>query len=140
MSFSPLDIPISSSKPFTDYSRWRLVVDEDGRHSWTYLRTDQECDEWPQKPLDRFWMGLPTVRGCAIFFCIPLTLRRICPICPQQKHRSNLHETDTSTTNTFRRTTVTGLESMADRCSSFQGLQLGLTLPGYPSPTKNASR
>ncbi|KAF9786352.1 lanosterol synthase [Thelephora terrestris] len=60
MSFSPLDIPNTSSKPFTDYSRWRLVVDEDGRHSWTYLRTDEECAEWPQKPLDKFWMGLPT--------------------------------------------------------------------------------
>src|ERR1700753_1470489 len=61
MSFSPLDIPTSSSEPFTDYSRWRLVVDEDGRHSWTYLRTDEECANWPQKPLDKFWIGLPTV-------------------------------------------------------------------------------
>ena len=63
MSFSPLEIPTESSKPFADYSRWRLIVDEDGRHSWTYLRTDEECAKWPQKPLDKFWMGLPTVRG-----------------------------------------------------------------------------
>jgi len=63
MSFSPLDIPTSSSEPFTDYSRWRLVVDEDGRHSWTYLRTDEECAKWPQKPLDKFWIGFPTVRA-----------------------------------------------------------------------------
>ena len=61
MTFSPLEIPLSSSEPFTDYSRWRMVVDEDGRHSWTYLRTDEECANWPQKPLDKFWIGLPTV-------------------------------------------------------------------------------
>ena len=62
MSFSPLNILTTPLEPFTDYSRWRLVVDEDGRHSWTYLRTDEECARWPQKPLDKYWLGLPTVR------------------------------------------------------------------------------
>jgi lanosterol synthase len=61
MSFSELDIPESPAVPFTDYSRWRLVVDEDGRHTFTYLKTNEECEKWPQSALDKYWLGLPTV-------------------------------------------------------------------------------
>jgi hypothetical protein len=61
MSFSQLDIPHSGAQPFTDYSRWRLVVDEDGRHTFTFLKTDEECKKWPQTVLDKYWLGLPTV-------------------------------------------------------------------------------
>lgn len=63
MPFSELDIPQSGAQPFTDYSRWRLVVDEDGRHTFTYLKTDEECQEWPQEILDKYWLGLPTVKS-----------------------------------------------------------------------------
>ena len=45
----------------TDYSRWRLL-DEDGRHTWHYLRTDKEVEAWPQTVADKFHLGLPTVR------------------------------------------------------------------------------
>ena len=48
----PLNIPASSSEPFTDYSRWGLIADEGGSNSWACLRTDEECAKWPQKPLD----------------------------------------------------------------------------------------
>ena len=140
MSFSPLDILTSPSEPFTDYSRWRLVVDEDGRHSWTYLRTDEECAKWPQKPLDKFWMGLPTVRRYAVGLRTPLTSRRICPIYHQRKPLSNLHETDMNTTNIFKRMMVTGLGNTVDLCFLFQGLPLGLISLGYHSPTKNVAK
>lgn len=59
-----------------------MVVDEDGRHSWTYLRTDEECNKWPQKPLDKFWMGLPTVRGQVVYFWVSLTSMQDLPDLP----------------------------------------------------------
>ena len=140
MSFSPLDIPTSSSEPFTDYSRWRLVVDEDGRHSWTYLRADEDCVKWPQKPLDKFWMGLPTVRGQATDLYIPLTLRRNCPIYRQRKPLSNLREMVMNTTNTFKHTMVTGPENTAGPCSSFQGSPSDLISLEYHLPTRSVAR
>jgi lanosterol synthase len=45
----------------TDYSRWRLL-DEAGRQTWHYLRTDEEVKKWPQSIADKFHLGLPTVR------------------------------------------------------------------------------
>ncbi|KAJ7880320.1 terpenoid cyclases/protein prenyltransferase alpha-alpha toroid [Mycena olivaceomarginata] len=45
-------------KPFTDYSKWRLLVSESGRHTWHYLKTDEECEKWPQNSVDKFWLGL----------------------------------------------------------------------------------
>lgn len=140
MSFSPLDIPTSSSEPFTDYSRWRLVVDEDGRHSWTYLRADEDCAKWPQKPLDKFWMGLPTVRGQATGLCIPLTLRRGCLIYRQRKLLLNLREMVMNTTNTFKPTMATGPESTADPCSSSQGSPSDLISLEYRLPTRSVAR
>ena len=59
--YSPLDIPVSPKQPFTDYNRWRLRVSELGRHTWHYLRTDEECNAWPQTVLDKYWLGMPTV-------------------------------------------------------------------------------
>ena len=35
---------------------------EDGKQFGTYLRTDEDCARQPQKALDRFWVGSPTVR------------------------------------------------------------------------------
>lgn len=54
-----LDIPESGSKPFTDYSRWRLLVNDGGRHTWHYLQTDGECEKWPQNDVDKYWIGIP---------------------------------------------------------------------------------
>lgn len=59
MSYSRLDIPVSGEEPFTEYSRWRLRVSDDGRHTWHYLHTDDECRDWPQTDLDKYWLGLP---------------------------------------------------------------------------------
>ena len=140
MSFSQLDISTSSSAPFTDYSRWRLVVDEDGRHSWKFLRTDEECTKWPQKPLDKFWIGLPTVRSQAIGLRPPLTLRRNYRVCLRRKRLSNPHGTGMNTTNTCKHTTVTGPESTAVLCSSSQGSPSGPTLLACHSQTKNVSK
>jgi len=33
-----------------------------------YLRTDEQREEWPLKPLDNYWIGIPTVRF-QWFFC-----------------------------------------------------------------------
>ncbi|KAK4948501.1 hypothetical protein LTR28_007429, partial [Elasticomyces elasticus] len=43
----------------TDYSRWRLL-DERGRQTWHYLRTDEEVRKWPQSIADKYHLGLPT--------------------------------------------------------------------------------
>jgi hypothetical protein len=45
----------------TDYSRWRLL-DEQGRHTWHYLTTDEQVKAWPQTTADKYHLGLPTVR------------------------------------------------------------------------------
>ncbi len=59
--FPALDVADSGAQPFTDYSRWRLLVNDVGRHTWHYLRTDEECANWPQNYVDKFWLGLPLV-------------------------------------------------------------------------------
>lgn len=61
MMWIPLDVPLTGEKPFTDYSRWRLLVNDGGRHTWKYLRTDEEVERWPQIVLDKYWLGLKTV-------------------------------------------------------------------------------
>ncbi|KAK7466088.1 Lanosterol synthase (Oxidosqualene--lanosterol cyclase) [Stygiomarasmius scandens] len=58
--YNRIDVPTSCKDPFTDYSRWRLLVNDGGRHTWHYLQTDGECAEWPQNTVDKFWLGLPT--------------------------------------------------------------------------------
>ena len=52
----------SSAPPLgeTDLSRWRLKVSDGGRHVWHYLRSDQQCKDWPQTIEDKYWLGLPT--------------------------------------------------------------------------------
>ncbi|EGN92185.1 hypothetical protein SERLA73DRAFT_99556 [Serpula lacrymans var. lacrymans S7.3] len=57
--YSVLDIPHSGSQPFTDYSRWRLLCNDGGRHTWHYLETDEECEAWPQNSVDKYWIGIP---------------------------------------------------------------------------------
>ena len=57
-----LKVPDNGDEPFTDYSRWRLSANDNGRHLWDYLSTDEECRERPQTVLDKFWLGMPLVR------------------------------------------------------------------------------
>ena len=45
----------------TDLERWRLL-DERGRQTWHYLRSDEELEDWPQSIADRHHLGLPLVR------------------------------------------------------------------------------
>ncbi|KAF8661357.1 hypothetical protein AX16_001452 [Volvariella volvacea WC 439] len=58
--YNRIDVPLDASKPFTDYSRWRLLVNDGGRHTWHYLKTDEECERWPQNTVDKYWLGLDT--------------------------------------------------------------------------------
>jgi hypothetical protein len=61
MSYPRLQVPLSGKESFTDYSRWRLLVNDGGRHTWHYLKTDDECARWPQNSVDKYWLGLPVV-------------------------------------------------------------------------------
>lgn len=65
--YNRIDAPVSGEKPFTDYNRWRLLVNDGGRHTWHYLETDEECEKWPMNDVDKFWMGIPLV---SVFFCL----------------------------------------------------------------------
>ncbi|KAG6865713.1 hypothetical protein C0991_012529 [Blastosporella zonata] len=56
--YNPVKITQDPSQPFTDYSRWRLLVNDGGRHTWHYLKTDEECQAWPQNSVDKFWLGM----------------------------------------------------------------------------------
>ncbi|OMJ22073.1 Protostadienol synthase A [Smittium culicis] len=42
----------------TDLTRWRLNVNE-GRHTWEYLESDEECKKRPQSFIEKYWIGLP---------------------------------------------------------------------------------
>ncbi|KAJ6594110.1 terpenoid cyclases/protein prenyltransferase alpha-alpha toroid [Mycena capillaripes] len=42
----------------TDHSRWRLKLGPGGSHSWQYLESDEECANWPQTDIDRYWLGI----------------------------------------------------------------------------------
>ena len=62
MAYAPLkDVPATGDEPMTDYTRWRLEVSGDGRHIWRYLHTEEECEQWPQTSLDKYWLGMPLV-------------------------------------------------------------------------------
>lgn len=68
-------VPLSSSDS-TDYSRWRLKADDNGRHIWHYLNSDDECAAWPQSTYDKYWLGLNTVSDTLRYKSF--TLRLIC--------------------------------------------------------------
>lgn len=57
----PLQIPEDASKPWTDYTRWRMQDTRDGSHIWEYLRTDEQVQAWPQTDADKYWTGQPLV-------------------------------------------------------------------------------
>jgi lanosterol synthase len=83
--YSPLHVPETGVKPFTDYSRWRLLVNDGGRHVWKYLKTDCEMGEWPQNTVDKYWMGLPVVHfPLSTSLCIS-SLRQNLPTLPTPK-------------------------------------------------------
>ena len=64
----------------TDRTRWRLV-DEGGRQTWKYLKTDEEVKAWPQSTATKWHLGLETVRATLIYTaqgwyqCYMLTFR-----------------------------------------------------------------
>ncbi|PFH51033.1 hypothetical protein AMATHDRAFT_3423 [Amanita thiersii Skay4041] len=58
--YTPFTLESPPTQPFTDYSKWRLLVNDGGRHTWHYLHTEQHCQNWPQTYLDKFWLGLET--------------------------------------------------------------------------------
>jgi lanosterol synthase len=60
--WNALDIAPTAEMPFTDYTRWRLHVGDGGRQTWHYLQTDEELERWPQTEVERFWLGMKTVR------------------------------------------------------------------------------
>jgi len=62
---------VGATNDRTDYSRWRLL-DESGRHTWHYLKTDKEIEEWPQSVADKYHLGLPTVGLLASRLDLPL--------------------------------------------------------------------
>lgn len=127
--WTSVNVPQTGEIPFTDYSRWRLVVNDGGRHTWTYLRNDEEARNWSQNELDKFWLGLNTVSPILhpVFDCassMNRTKPRVYQICPNQRAHSTLLGTDTSSTRTCRHMMDIGLENMEGPCSSFQDSSL----------------
>jgi lanosterol synthase len=64
MSATPSPLGVKFAETFrTDPAGWRLKVSEDshGQHKWVYLRTAAERKAWPQRVVDKYSMGLPTV-------------------------------------------------------------------------------
>lgn len=43
-----------------DKTRWRMK-DDRGRHTWHYLKTDEEARAWPQSVADKYYLGLDVV-------------------------------------------------------------------------------
>ncbi|EIW59845.1 lanosterol synthase [Trametes versicolor FP-101664 SS1] len=58
-AYAPLDLPASGKLPFTDYSRWRLRISDDGDHTWHYLHNEDEAADWAQTDCDKYWLGIP---------------------------------------------------------------------------------
>ncbi|KAK5071511.1 Lanosterol synthase erg7A [Lithohypha guttulata] len=42
-----------------DYSKWR-IKDENGRHTWHYLDSEEQIRQWPQDVSTKYFLGLPT--------------------------------------------------------------------------------
>ncbi|TPX39873.1 hypothetical protein SeLEV6574_g06938 [Synchytrium endobioticum] len=50
-------VPTDPSQFSADARRWRLHVDE-GRQTWEYLQDDQAINVLPQRPCDKYWLGI----------------------------------------------------------------------------------
>jgi hypothetical protein len=115
-----IDFPFSSSEPFTDYSRWRLLVNDGGRHTWHYLKSDKECAEWPQNDVDKYWLGIPLV---SVFeYLTKFSIHNFfstSPTCPKPKVQCQLLVTDTLSTNISSHTMDTGPVNMVAPCFSY---------------------
>ena len=64
-----LDAPFSNGPTkdeATDLRRWRLL-DEAGRQTWHYLKSDEELAAWPQSTADIYFLNLPMVDFLFIF-------------------------------------------------------------------------
>lgn len=113
--------PISSlpgaTAEATDYSRWRLQ-DEEGRHTWHYLKTDQQVKEWPQSLADKYHLGLPTV--CLLFDTELANICRICLIFLLLRNHPNQSTTVFNSTRSSNSLLDIGLVNMEDHSSSCQ--------------------
>lgn len=120
--YKPLDVGHSPSEPFTDYSRWRLLVKDGGRHTWHYLNTDEECAKWPQNSIDKFWLGMETVREGFLPCCLPAddSLSRTSLNSRPLRAPWRQLATVTRSTRTYKLMMAIGQANMADPCSSCQ--------------------
>lgn len=64
------DSTVSITDEKTDYSRWRLRADY-GRHTWHYLKSEEEIKKWPQSIAEKYHLGLATVSLCPLL-CVLL--------------------------------------------------------------------
>ena len=44
----------------TDLTRWRMK-DDNSRHTWHYLKTEEAAKAWPQSLTDKYYLNLPLV-------------------------------------------------------------------------------
>lgn len=110
----------------TDRSRWRLL-DERGRQTWHYLRSDEGIKAWPQSTADKYFLGLPTVclsTRRSNFQGIPKVsdsfLLRNCLCYPELRRPWPQCRTPSPTSPSFSFHRATGLANMAVQCSCFQ--------------------
>jgi lanosterol synthase len=83
--YPALDVPETGKEPFTDYTRWRLLVNDGGRHVWKYLKSDEEVSLWPQNTVDKHWLGLPLVRSYSSFRFFISNIQQNLPSLPAAK-------------------------------------------------------
>lgn len=141
--YPPINITKSPKEPFTDYSRWRLLVNDGGRHTWHYLKTDEECEKWPQNTVDKYWLGLQTVLSPVFLrvYCMLIwSWLRACLTFLRPKMPLKLQTTGTRFTETSSHTTAIGRESMEDPCFSFLASSLVHMSRTWTLKRKNASR
>ena len=120
--WTPLRIPASPKRPFTDYSRWRLRDTYDGRHVWDFLKSDEEIEARPPSDADKYWLGLPLVS----FHLSPWAPRFLKQLLYRISRRSPLRSphwtqpgTDTHTTGDSKEMMAIGLPSLVDPCFSY---------------------
>lgn len=59
--WDPIHVPENGDEPFTDLTRWRLTAEDNGRHIWDYLESDEACQIRAQTVMDKHMLGIPTV-------------------------------------------------------------------------------
>lgn len=124
--YSRLDIPESPTKPFTDYDNWRLRVSDLGRHTWHYLKTEEERREWPQTICDKFWLGKQVV-GDLVHASNLSTLTyssRIYQFYHPRQRPWKQRRMAIPSTKTYNPMMATGQEHTVAPCFSFQAMSL----------------